>query len=171
MAGQTDQTRAQIVGKEGLGYRRRLLDRMKQAVGNRASDAVKLTPDEELQRWMLPTSDAALIALKNGGTLSDAIEANTLSVNAARQQQQMLTQQMTAQGAKPDDVFKVLQQQGLTDDQIFQAHQKYAYGLGKSNSGGSPAKEADYHERMAGKAWALRQQTQQPSIQTVEQGV
>ncbi len=166
MAGQTDESRAETIGKIGVSYRQRLIDRMVQAVGNRASDAVKLSPEEELQRWMLPTSDAAMIAFKNGGSLADAEQANALSAQDAKQQQAALTTQLQQQGASPEDVYKALKQGGLTDDQILQGHRKYAHALGKSNSGGKPSREVAYHQTMSEKAAALRA-AQQPTITTV----
>lgn len=167
MAANADKSRAQVVGEIGVAYRQRLIDRMVQAVGNRASDAVKLSPDEELQRWMLPTSDAAQIALRNGGSFTDAEQANALSAQDAQQQQAGMTAQLLRQGATTDDVFKALSQAGLTDEQIFQAHRKYAYALGKSNSGGKPSKEVAYHVSMSEKAAAYR--ARRPEIQTLSQ--
>lgn len=166
MAAQTDKSRSAIIGEAGVLLRQRLIDRMVQAVGNRASDAVKLSPDEELQRWMLPTSDAAMIAFKNGGAFADAEHANALSAADAKNQQSAITAQLQQQGAGPEDVFKALTQAGLTDDQIFQAHRKYAHALRKSNGRGKPSHEVAYDERMAEKA-QLHRAAQQPTITTV----
>jgi hypothetical protein len=123
-------------------------------------------------RWLLPTSDAAILAFKQGGKLADAEAANALSANHAREQQQALMMQMQQQGASAEDTVKALTQAGLTDDQIFQSHRKYAYALGKSNSGGKASKEVEYHSKMAEKAAAYRasQMQQQPTITTLPEG-
>ena len=169
MAGQHDKTRSQQLGEAGVAYRQRLIDKGIEAVGKQASDAVKLTPEQELQRWLLPTSDAAKLALQRGGTMDDAIMANQMSANHAKAQQQQIVAQLQQQGASAADIAKALQQAQLSDDQIFQAHRKYAYQLGKSNSFGKPSKEVEYHQHMSEKA--AEQRAQRPSIQTVEQGV
>jgi len=150
------QTPIQIKSKQGIEYRQRLIERMAAAVGNKASDAVKLSPSEELQRYMQPTSDAAKIALQKGGSLADAEHANALSAADMKMQQQAMTDQLKQQGANPDQIFQQLQGANLTDAQIFAFHRKYADELAKTQSMSDPAKEVAYHEKMTEKVAAYR---------------
>lgn len=155
------QTPIQIKSKQGIEYRARLINRMVQAVGSKASDAITLSQDDELQRYMRPTSPAAEIALENGGTLADAHAANTMYAQQLKAEQQQMTAQMQQQRLSADDQFKQLQQAGLTDEAIFATCRKYADELAKTQSMADPAKEAAYHEKMTQKAaeWKARQPT------------
>jgi hypothetical protein len=150
------QTPIQVKSKQGIEYRQRLIDQMAQSVGNKASDAVSLSHAEELQRYMQPTSDAAQIAIKNGGSLADAEHANAISAADMKLQQQALSMHLRQQGAPPDQVFAQLQQANLTDAQIYAYHLKYADELAKQASSNDPAKEAAYHARMTAKVAAYR---------------
>lgn len=149
-------TPIQIKSQQGIEYRQRMIDRMVAAAGGKASDAVKLSAAEELQRYMQPTSDAAAIVFKRGGSFAEAEHANAISAADMKLQQQAMTQQMKQAGLSADDQFKQLQQANLTDDQIQQFHRKYAYELKKTNGGGDPEKEVAYDERMVAKAKAYR---------------
>lgn len=162
------QTPIQVKSKAAIEFRQRMIDRMVQAVGGRASDAVKLSPSEELQRYMQPTSDAAAIAIKNGGSLADAEHANAISAADMKLQQQALTRHLRQTGATTDQIFQQLQQANLTDAQIYTYHQKYADELAKTAGMNDPAKEADYHSKMVAKVAAYR--AGRPLVEDVTSG-
>lgn len=141
-----------------------------QVYGGKASDAVKLSPDEELTRWLQPTSPAARRAYEIGGSDEDAEVANTFWAHGMMGEQAKIVAQMQQAGAMPNDIATALEQQGLTDDQIFAACRSVAHQLGKQNSQNSRRKEAAYHKRMAERAQQMRMsrmQQQPPTITEV----
>lgn len=134
----------------------RLVKGTAQMYGGKAMDAEKLSPDQELELWMKPTSPAALKALELGGTDADAEQANVLWAHAMRGQAKIIRQQMAGQGALPEQIHETLKSQGLTDEMIAAECRKHAYNLGKQNGHNDPKEEVAYHKRMAEKAAARR---------------
>jgi hypothetical protein len=131
MTGAPDETMSDSVSRLGIEYRQALIENMARALDNRPMHGAKLSPTRELELWMKPTSPAAERAFALGGTQADAEQANTL-----------WAQQMKAEGA--------------SDQQIFQACRKYAAALGQANGRNDPAREHEYHVRMAARAAKAR---------------
>lgn len=136
--------------------RQRLIEGVARELGGRASDAVKLPPDEELELYRRPTSQAAQEILARGGTLEDAEAANAQWYAGKKAAQQALSQQMQQQGAAPEQIAKQLAQEGLTDAAIYRECRLHADDLAKQNGKNDPAEEIRYHEKMSQKVAAAR---------------
>lgn len=150
-------TPAQVMGKQGAAFKDALVKAMAQVHGDRPSDATPLSHEEELRLWMLPTSPAAVEALKRGATTAEAEQANRLWADMLRAQQQNMRQQ----GASDQDIHD----QGFSDEAIFKATRAHAYERGKANSRNDPQREAEWHAKMAERAAKAR--AGQPTIEDV----
>lgn len=141
-------SKAEQIGKRGAEYRQALIENMARVYGARPSNAQPLSHAEELRLWELPTSPAAVEALKMGGTLEEAREANRLWAQTMKDQ----ANQMRQDGATEAQVHEA----GLSDDAIFKTTRKHAYERGKANGKNDPAIEAEYHAKMAERAAKAR---------------
>lgn len=117
------------VSKLGVEYRNGLIEQMSEVLQQRPTDGEKIGPARELELWRMPTSPAAVIALKRGATLDEANQANA-----------MWAQHMAEQGA-PEEL-------------ILETCRKFAYERGKYHARGSLKRECEWHEKMAAKALA-----------------
>lgn len=158
MPGMTDRNE---LNEHGARFRQALIENAAQAFGNKPSDAVRLSPDEEIEEWLRPTSPAALRTLELGGSPEEAEQANVMWAAYLKQQQA----QAKAQGATSEQ----LQQAGLTDDLIFKQCRAQAYELARTNAHGNPKKMVEYHKNIL-KRIAERQQQPQMSYATMSGG-
>lgn len=121
---------ADRVNRLGVEYRTGLIEQMAKVLDNRPTDGEKVGPQRELELWMMPTSPAAVIALKRGATMREAHEAN---------------------GMWRDLMVK----QGAPDELIAQTCAKFAYERGKAHGRGDLERETAWHEKMAERAAPL----------------
>ena len=124
-----DETTAELVDRLGVEYRKTLIANMAAVLGNRPLRGSKLTPDRELDLWLLPTSPPALAAAKAGASLEEVWEANRAYAAG-----------MTAAGR--------------SDDEILKACAKFRWQLGKAAGQDDLRRETKYHERQYAKAIA-----------------
>jgi hypothetical protein len=97
---------------------------MAAALGDRPMRGERIGPQRELELWEMPTSPAAILAAKQGGTPEEIAQANALWAQQ-------------------------LKQEGATDEQILMECRKFAYERGKLHGKGDPRREFDWHQRMA----------------------
>jgi hypothetical protein len=164
-----DETRSQKFGKVGADYRQRLIESMADRYGGKASEAVALSPDEELAQYRKPTSMAAQIVLQRGGSIEEAEQANALEAQHLKQQQFMMRSQLQQSGATADQMLKALTDAQLTDDAIFRTTRAMAWELAKANGKNDIAEETRYHETMVKKLQEHRAKTAQPTYEPVQQ--
>lgn len=142
------QTMADRVAELGNVTRQTLIETMALLVDNRPMKASKISHQRETELWIMPTSPAAVAAFERGAALAEAEEANRLWAN-----------QMKAEGA--------------TDEQVFQICRKFAYQRGKFHGKNDPAKEVEWHEKMALRAARYRagEKTVEPGEEAGDGGV
>ena len=155
MAGDTD-TRSEKFKEFSGQFYQRLVEGVAGVYGGKAANAVGLTPDQELERWLQPTSPAAVRARELGGSPEDAEAANRLWAHAMKGEQLKIREQMLQAGAPPAAIEQALVQQGISDDAIFATCRKYAHELGRTNGHNKPKEIVAYHQKMAEKAMARR---------------
>lgn len=165
-----DETRSQKFGKIGADYRQTRIEAMAKRYGGKASEAVALSPDEELAQYRKPTSMAAQIVLQRGGSIEEAEQANALEAQHLKQQQFMMRSQLQQSGATADQMLKALTDAQLTDDLIFKQTRAMAWELAKANGKNDIVEETAYHEKMVKKlqehrAASQTQPTYQPTVQ------
>jgi hypothetical protein len=137
--------------------RKRLIKGVAAGLGGKAQDAVRLSPDDEVAEYSRPTSPAAQLVLRRGGSLDEAYRANAMWANQLKQEQATIKQAGQQAGQAPEEIAAQLAQAGRTDDQILKECMAQAWELARANGQDDERTKVDYHERML-KRIAARQQ-------------